>query len=102
MSENLKPDNSFNVPDGYMIEIDGPPRTESQGRTRPYDTDSCGRGSITVYKVLEGRNPFFKEVGHLTHVGSFSLDVKEDKTVLEFMQEIRKGIEKLISSSQPN
>ena len=101
MSENLKPDNSFNVPDGYLIEIHGPLRLESEGRTRLYDIDSDGAGSITAYKVSEGTNPFLN-VGHLEYVGSFALYAKEDKTLLEYIQEIRKGIEELISSSQPD
>lgn len=85
----------------YLISIHGPPEIEHQGRTQYYDTDEFGQGTVSIYKVLEGNLPFGSfSIGHLSYVSDFKLKSEENKTLAEFMQEVKKGIEKFVSSSE--
>jgi len=84
----------------YLISIHGPPKIERQGRTQHYDIDEFGDGTISIYKVLEGNLPMSSNVKHLTYVGDFRLKSKENKTLVEFIQEVKKGIEKFVPSSE--
>ncbi len=84
----------------YMIVINGPPRAEFGGRTHYYDIDLYGSGYVEVYKILEGRTPSLYEVGHIRCLEGFPLQQKENKTLGEFMQEVKKGIEKFVPSSE--
>ena len=53
-----------------------------------------------MYKVIEGTLPSDHNVKHLVEASGFRLGQNRGKTLVEFMNEVREGVEKI--SSQDN
>jgi hypothetical protein len=84
----------------YMIIIHGPPELGQNSREL-FETNEYGGGSISVYRVLEGRVPGMStDVKHIDYAGGFVLRQTDGKTAEEFMKEIKEGLAKIVSSGK--
>lgn len=90
MGRNPPTKEKFEVPSNYYIQLHGGP-TMSYGYFKHSQDGDC---IVTAYKSLDNHGG---EPQHVVKVGGFVISNVEDKKVGEFLEEIREGIEKLIS-----
>ncbi|MBI2047089.1 hypothetical protein HYT26_02925 [Candidatus Pacearchaeota archaeon] len=61
-----------------------------------------GKVKVKVYKSLDRYPPaiILPHLEHIAEVGSFYIYDLKQKTILDFLKEVRKGIEKLVSQEK--
>lgn len=81
----------------YMIVIRSPVRSVNQGG-KLFEIGEYGEGKVSIYNDLDEIHS--NKLKHVGYIGEFQLSQKENKTANELMEEIREGIEKIVSDNR--